>query len=266
VKSEWKLPVDDQAGLADRVFGHIACALERRELPVERLTVRRLFGTGGPKRDYLKLRDGISWGARGAVVVVAAVACAACDSNGRTASSAAAVTGQSAITGTAGLGLSAATPGRARATAPSAGGKPNTGLAVVRVAQISQPVTRAARALARIADNICEVVRQGAPAALAGPLSGTRIARYVEAADAVAARTVVSLRRLAGQRHSQTLMTLADAYTSLRALYEGAGRAAGRRLAGPAAQHVGEQIETSEHVLTAAAFHAGMPACGVNGA
>jgi hypothetical protein len=268
VKSKWKLLVDDQAGLAGRVFGHITCALKRRESPVKRLKVRRLFQTGGPKRDHLKLRDGMLWRGRGAVVVGVAVAlaCAACGSNGRKASSAAAVAGESASAGTSGLGLSAATAGGGRATARSGGGQPNAGLAVVTVAQVTQPFTRAARALARMADNICEVVRQGAPAALAGPLTGARIARYVKAANAAAARTVVSLGRLAGQRHSQTLMILAHAYTSLRALYETAGRVARRRLARPAAQHVGEQIEISEHVLTAAAFDAGMPSCGVNGA
>jgi len=62
VSSEWKFLVDDQAGVADAVFGHIAWALKRRRTPVGKMKVRRLAQHGRPKRDYLELRDGIFTG------------------------------------------------------------------------------------------------------------------------------------------------------------------------------------------------------------
>ena len=62
VTSEWKFLVDDQADVADAVFGHISWALKRRRTPVANLKVRRLAQHGGPKRDYLELRDGIFTG------------------------------------------------------------------------------------------------------------------------------------------------------------------------------------------------------------
>ena len=193
----------------------------------------------------MRLRDGIPWTGRVAVAVTVTLACAACGTSTHTAS-----------------------PARGSASGSSSAGtaRVNAGLAVVTVAHIAQPLTPAARAFAQMADNVCQVVREGAPATLARPLTTARIARYVKAADAAAARTVVSLRRLAGQRHSRTLLTLADAYASLRALYAHAGSIARRRLAAPTAQYVGEQVQISERELTAAAFDAGMPACGVNGA
>jgi len=62
VKSEWKFLVDDQAGVAPEVFGHITWALKRREVPIKKLRVRRLSQPGGTERDYLELRDGIFTG------------------------------------------------------------------------------------------------------------------------------------------------------------------------------------------------------------
>jgi hypothetical protein len=62
VKSEWKLLIDDQGAVADRVFSHITWALKRRNTPIERLRVRRLSQPGREPQDYLELKDGVFTG------------------------------------------------------------------------------------------------------------------------------------------------------------------------------------------------------------
>lgn len=226
---------------------------------------RALFAAVLIGRDGVRLGRPVLWRRAIAAAIVLALTCAACGSASTTATTPVKA-GDSSSAGAEGVSLSTATARGGGATASAAGGQPSAGSSVVTVAHISQPTTRAARAFAQMADNVCQVVRQGAPTTLARPITGPRLARYVKAANAVAARTVISLRRLASQRHSRALMTLAHAYKSLGALYERAARVTARRLNRPAAQYVGNQIEISEHALTTAAFDAGMPACGVNGA
>ena len=111
-------------------------------------------------------------------------------------------------------------------------------------------------------NDVCQTVREGAPAPLRSPYTRTELIRHATSARTATQRTIVSLQRLAANGDGPALRAIASGYVGLQASYA-SSRAAARDAR--SATRLGQAIQLREQSVSAAARSAGVPACGVAG-